>query len=247
MAVRVIAHRGARTEAPENTMAAFRLAVDAGADMIEFDVQRSRDGQVVVMHDPSLDRMTDKTGLIAELPWSELSKATVGGRKWPDSKERIPLLHEVLALAAESGIEVNIELKPAGDNYRDLADTAIDTVRRSGFPPEAVLISCFNWDALRYIQQAYPEYKLAALYKTRPEDPLNLPGTVIHPEFATVDAAFMAAAHAAGKQVNVWTLNRPEEWERALELGADGITTDEPRLLRQFLRERQAVGGTRSC
>ncbi|NLN28940.1 MAG: glycerophosphodiester phosphodiesterase [Firmicutes bacterium] len=242
MAVLVIAHRGARTEAPENTMAAFELAVDAGADMIEFDVQLTKDKVAVVMHDPTLDRTTDMRGRIAELTWSELALATVGGVQWPDSKERIPRLEDVLALCRHSGIAVNVELKPASDDFRSLADAVVELVRKTRFPAERVLISCFNHDALRYIEKSYPEYALAALYKTRPENPQNLPGSVIHPEFGSVDEHFMQAAKAAGKRVNVWTLNREEEWRRALELGADGITTDEPRLLRSLLREGKLAG-----
>lgn len=241
MAVLVIAHRGARSEAPENTLAAFQLAVEAGADMIEFDVQLTQDGQAVIMHDPTVDRMTDMRGRIADLTWDELSKARVGGAQWPEFAERIPLLHEVLALSQQGGIAVNIELKPSGDDYRPLADTVIDVVRRTHFPVEAVLISCFNVNVLEYIERTYPQYPLATVYKVRPENPLSLPGRVIHPEFSTVDPSFIQAAQAAGKRVNVWTLNRPEQWEKAIGMNVDGITTDEPRLLRLMLRDREAM------
>lgn len=244
MSVQVIAHRGARNEAPENTLKAFQLAIDAGSDMIEFDVQLTKDEQVVVMHDPAIDRMTNRTGPIAQLTWDELREAIVGGPKWPNSTERIPLLHEVLHLSDAGKIAVNIELKPTADNYVPLTDRVIDIVRSTGFPTGSVLISCFNWDALRYVQQTYPEFQIASLYKVRPENPLTLPGTVIHPEFRTVEPAFVQAAHAAGKRVNVWTLNQPEEWERAISMGVDGITTDEPRRLREMLAESPGVART---
>ena len=238
MAVLVIAHRGARTEAPDNTMAAFELAVDAGADMIEFDVQLTRtSGRRHARCDPRPDHRH-----AAGSPSSPGRTCAGHGRRRPGLIPRTSQAGRLLALCRHSGIAVNVELKPASDDFRSLADAVVELVRKTRFPAERVLISCFNHDALRYIEKSYPEYALAALYKTRPENPLNLPGSVIHPEFGSVDEHFMQAAKAAGKRVNVWTLNREEEWRRALELGADGITTDEPRLLRSLLRKGKLAG-----
>lgn len=235
MALTVIGHRGARVEAPENTLLAFRKAIDAGADMIECDVQRTADNRLVIMHDPYIDRMTNMTGTVTELTWNQLAQAIVGGEKWPESAEKIPELADVLAVCAQGGIAINIEIKASEEEARALVDMVIDVVRQQRFPQNDVLLSCFDKRATEYMADQYSEFTVASLFKFDPGDLDQLPGTVIHPPMKIVDEQFMQRAKDAHKKVNVWTVNDPAQWQRAIELGVDGITTDDPRGLRTLL------------
>ncbi len=232
------AHRGGASEAPENTLPAFEHAVRLGYRYIETDVHATSDGVLVAFHDDRLDRVTDRTGVIAELPWSEVSKARV------DGSEPIPLLEDILGTWPD--LRVNID--PKADNS---VDPLIDTLRRTG-AVDRVCIGAFSdqriervraalgprlctgmgpdamVDLIRAFQGEQVTFRSAAA-QIPPVDPRGRP-------LATTE--LVDTAHAHGIAVHVWTIDDPDEMRALLDVGVDGIMTDRPAVLRAVLEER---------
>lgn len=238
----VIAHRGARDVAPENTLAAFRAALEAGADGIELDVTRCATGEIVVIHDDTVDRTTDGHGRVAEMPFGALRELDAG--RWFNEAfrgERIPLLEEVLDLVGGK-LRINIEIK--GKDWRDTGIEAeiAETIRRRGLT-SSIIISSFNPWALRRMRRAAADVRLGFLYAA-PKTGLDLApffaprflgAEALHPHLALVDDTYVARAQRLGLRINVWTVNALEDIMRMVALGVDGIITDHPALVRDML------------
>jgi glycerophosphoryl diester phosphodiesterase len=228
------AHRGARAYAPENTLLAFALAYDLGADGIECDVQRSRDGRLVVIHDDLVDRTTDGTGPVAGMSFRELRTLDAG--MFPRIPQRIPLLEETLDLARERGGLINVEIK--GASVEESLETARavepvllalgDDFRRK------VLVSSFDHPALVALKERLPWLRVGALFDKdwRHRDVVTaarkLQAEAIHPAAALVDPTLIRRAHDASLLVNVWTVNAPHDLRQFIAWGVDGIFTDYP-------------------
>ena len=225
--VNVIAHRGANRHAPENTLEAFRIAVALGADGIELDVRATADGALVIHHDAHLpDGRAIADTARAELP------ATV------------PELGE--ALDACSPILVNIEIKnsegePGFDESRQIADHVIEELRDRAEPPDRWLISSFDRATVDRVR-ALDGPRTALLTEAPAVDALEHlladgppAHPVWHPWFGDLDDETLARAHAAGVEVNVWTVDGPEPIGAMIDLGVDGICTDEPDLALSLL------------
>ena len=238
----IIAHRGASASAPENTLAAFRLALEQGADGIELDVTRCASGEVVVMHDATVDRTTDGTGAVLALPLDALRALDAGswfGAAW--SGERVPLLEEVLEEVG-GRLRVNIEIKREGSGG-GLEERVAELVRCHGLQ-DSVIISSFSPRALRRMRRAAPELPRALLtaWPAPPElilawaGPLLAP-QALHPPHRLVHAASVATAHRLGLRVNAWTVNERADMARMIALGVDGIITDRPAELAHLLAE----------
>lgn len=236
------AHRGGALEAEENTLEAFEHAAGLGYSHIETDVQATRDGVAVIFHDAELARMTGRVGAIADLDWSTVSRLrTLGGA-------RLPRLEE--ALAAFPTLYFNIEAKsdaavgPMADAIRRCGARSricIGSMRvRRTHRLRALLGDDICWSpAHRDVAQLW----LAGwgLPIPRPQYPC----VQVPPHFhgvPVVTPRFVAAAHARGLQVHVWTVNSETEMERLLELGVDGLMTDRPALLRTVLQRRGKFG-----
>jgi glycerophosphoryl diester phosphodiesterase len=237
----VIAHRGASADAPENTMAAFELAVRQRADMIELDVLRSADGVLVVFHDDTTERWDGQPRLAAACTLAELQGLDIGG-------ERVPTLAEVCAFAREQNMRLNVELKGAGfgaDVARMLHAERIE---------ELVLISSFVEPALHEVAVANPRLPRAYLMgndtwrpnvrlrEAWPFGALQRTGSAAwHPAavLPLIDRLF-PRVRQAGYQVNVWTVDDPAVMRRLIALGVDGIITNVPNMLRETL-ERSNV------
>ena len=236
----VFGHRGFSAAAPMNTLAAFERAAEAGADGVELDVQLSRDGHAVVIHDFTVDASTDGSGSVSDFTLAQLQSLDAGswfGADWNGC--RIPTLAEVFEAVGER-LLVNVEIKtlPEQDDgieqvvAREIADARME--RR-------VLVSSFNPLALRRFRAIMPQVPIACLsFVDMPpewlEQSLALGCEAHHPQDEEVDAAFMTTARAAGRLVNVWTVN---DAARALELqalGVDGIISDKPDLMLATLR-----------
>lgn len=234
---RVIAHRGFSGAAPENTMAAFARAIEIGADMIELDVMLSKDGEVVVIHDETLDRTTDGKGPVAALALEKLRRLDAGSwfaREF--AGERIPALDEVLALV-HGKILLNIEIKSEAVTETiagGVVEKSIALVRERGMLPE-VILSSFNPLALRQAKEIEPGLKLAALYNAELQGGME-PGHIIRDlgvdGFNVSDSEIapevVREAHALGASVAVYTVNEPDEMRRVLALGADALFTNHP-------------------
>ncbi len=240
----VTGHRGFSGAAPENTLAAFRAAIDAGCDMIELDIHLSHDREVVVIHDDTLERTTTGKGNVADQTFTELKRWDAGAWFSPRfAGERIPSLAEVLKLA-RNRILVNIELKK-GKNFpytmEELADLALREVEKAGMENQ-VLFSSFDPVAIDRIREKNPALPVALIQDkpwTSPEAAgrgkvypiLNCRATVLNENN-------IRRAHETGIHIHVWTLNTPEEMARFIALGVDGIITNHPdRLIRLLLAQ----------
>jgi glycerophosphoryl diester phosphodiesterase len=234
-----LGHRGALSLAPENTLAAFRQACDAGADGVELDVQLSADAHLVIIHDDTLERTTDGQGEVAMRTLAELKQLDAG--RWFDpgcAGERIPTLQEVIDLLGNQML-LNIEIKSKSGDSGDLPNRVVECIRRNHLE-RTVLLSSFNLETLRHVRYTAPELSIGVLY-SHPlgEDELaGLRVEALHPRWTLADERLLQRAHAAGQQVNVWTVDEETDMRRMIALGVDAIITNFPQRLASILRER---------
>lgn len=239
----IFAHRGASAHAPENTLAAFELALQQGAPAIELDVKLSADGHVVVIHDPTVDRTTNGKGKVARFSLAELRALDAGSffsEKYRG--EKIPTLEEVFDLVGKRAL-INIELT----NYTTPRDSLVEEVCRlvrKHHMEENVLFSSF---LPRNLHQA------AILLPEVPRGLLALEGwkglwmrsfqfffgnyQALHPYVSDVTPQQIASVHRIGRRVHVWTVNDADRIRRLLKWGADGIFTDDPPLALRIAAE----------
>jgi glycerophosphoryl diester phosphodiesterase len=232
-----IAHRGGAGDWPENTMPAFESAVEIGFGYVETDVHATLDGVLVAFHDESLDRVTDRTGLIREMTWDEVSEARVDGR------EPIPLLEDILG----TWPRLNVNIDPKHDSA---VDPLVEVIARTG-SVDRVCVGSFSDKRLRRIRRAVgPRLctslgpvgiaRLKAASFGVPFE-FKVPCAQVprrQKSFTIVDDRFVRGAHRLGLQVHVWTIDDPDEMRRLLDLGVDGIMTDHPSVLRDVLVDR---------
>jgi glycerophosphoryl diester phosphodiesterase len=235
--VKVIAHRGYSKVAPENTLAAFKAAIDAGADVLELDVQRTKDGQLVVMHDHDIERTTDGKGAVEDFTLEQLKQLDAGGWFGPSFVgERVPTLDEVLALA-KGRANVMIELK--GRKAPLIPPLVSQAIGRFGMGKD-VIVSSFYYGPLETMRTLTPMLSIGALVL-----PTHGPAKRARAlQASTAQAYFKAVApndvrdaHDAGLQVHVWTVNAPEDMARMAKAGVDGIITDDVATCQQVLTE----------
>jgi glycerophosphoryl diester phosphodiesterase len=226
-----IAHRGASGTFPENTLSAFRAAIDAGADMCELDVQLTRDGAVVVVHDETVDRTTDGKGEVVALTLEEIQRLDAGAKfKGGTVKgERISTLDEVFA-ATSGKCGLNIELKGGGVE----AQVAAIMQARNAFADS--IVSSFNWDYLKKIQTLHFNIRIALLAEEKPVDlmmnAVAMRAHAINPRWDMVTADLCKAAHDRGLKVYTWTVDADARMRALAECGVDGIMTNYPERLR---------------
>ena len=239
--VMVIAHRGFSGKAPENTMAAFRRAIEIGSDAIELDVRFSGDGRLVVFHDDTLERTTNGRGKVADLTVKELKQLDAGRWFGPAfTGERIPALREVLELA-RGRILLNIELKK-GDQGRygmlDLANQTLREVVEAGMEGR-ILFSSFDLNAIQRIREKDPRIPVAFITGDFWKSPLDATGgkffPVLNPGKSVLNERNLSAARQQGVRVNVWTPNTDEEMGKFISMGVDGIITNYPDRLIELL------------
>jgi glycerophosphoryl diester phosphodiesterase len=251
-----LAHRGSSLAAPENTMEAFRLAVEDGAGGLELDVHMTRDGEIVVLHDDTVDRTTDGTGAVRDMSLRELRGLDAGYRFTPDGGRtypfrgrgvRVPTLGEIYEAFPET--PVNVEIKEAQDGVER---EVLRIVQEAGAEKRTIMASG-RYPVIRRFRGLTDEVPTAASYREVVTlftlSRLGLEG-LIDPQYEAVQVPpshrgipvvtprFLDAAHSLGLRVDVWTLNDPEDMHRMLDLGADGIITKRPQVLREVLRER---------
>jgi glycerophosphoryl diester phosphodiesterase len=242
--VRILGHRGASADAPENTLAAFRLALEQGADGVELDVWRCASGEVVVAHDEDLRRVAGSPLRIPDAPLGALRALDVGawkGERWRG--ERVPLLSEVLDALPRAF--VNVELKSRGRDLA-LAGAAAGALRRAG-AAERVVVSSFDWRLLAAFRLAAPEVPVGLLFERRPAWRLRtalatraLRPAAVHPDRTLATAARVEAWRARGLGVNVWTVDDPAEATRLARAGATALITNVPGKIRAALAGRGA-------
>jgi glycerophosphoryl diester phosphodiesterase len=237
--VAVTAHRGAALEAPENSLAAFRAAIEAGADYIELDVQRLGDGTLAVLHDGDLLRMAGDPRKVRALVAADLAGIDIGHKRDPRfAGERVPRLEEVIELA-RGRIRLNVELKYNVPDP-DLAPAVVALLRREDFLDQAVITS-LDYAALKQVEVIEPGLPTGHIVTASLGDVARTEADFVSLNSAKATPALLRRAHAAGKQVHVWTVNDPEVMVRMLERGVDNVITDDPALLRRVMRERSAL------
>jgi glycerophosphoryl diester phosphodiesterase len=230
MTIKVIAHRGASAHAPENTLAAFQLALDQGADGIELDVMLSKDGQLIVIHDDRVDRTTNGTGKVAEMYLPELKVLDAG------NGETLPTLPEVFDRFGGKFL-INIELKNYSSLFDRLPVVVAEQVKAFRLT-DSVIVSSFNPFNLPRFHRRAPEVKRGLLTQSgKARSGLNnlFRFDALHPYYEDVDAALVQAEHARGRQVNVWTVDDPDEIRRLAGLGVDMLITNDPQRTREVL------------
>ncbi len=229
-----IAHRGASGSFPENTIAAFLAAAEAGAVMCELDVQLSRDGAVVVMHDDTVDRTTDGKGAVADLTVAELKRLDAGARfKGGTGRgEHIPTLDEVFAATAGK-CALNIELKTAGFEGEVL------TLMRKWNALGSSMVSSFDWSALEAMRKLDAAVRIGVLAEKDAPKMLDearaLGAYAVNPRYDLVTEELCGLAHAANLKVLVWTVDVPDLMRMLIRNGVDGIMTNYPARLREVL------------
>jgi glycerophosphoryl diester phosphodiesterase len=238
--VAVTAHRGASTAAPENTMAAFRAAMAAGADYAELDVQLTRDRRVVVLHDADLMRMGGEPRRVASSTLAELQAVDVGRRTGPAfAGERVPTLEDVIDEVG-GRMKLNVELKY---NVRDpeLAPAVVELLRRKDFLDQAVITS-LDYAALREVRTLEPRLRTGHIVTAGAGDLTRSQADFLSLNAARATPLLIRRARAAGKQVHVWTVNEPDVMLRMIERGVDNVITDDPAAFARVVAERRELG-----
>jgi glycerophosphoryl diester phosphodiesterase len=238
--VEVIAHRGAAAARPENTMAAIERGIEDGADWIEIDVQETADGEVVVFHDSDFMRLAHVDRKIWEVTAAELRGIDLGS--WFDpayAGERAPTLRDVLA-AARGRAKVVIELKYYGHD-QDLEARVAAQVDEFGMAEQVALMS-LSYPAIQKARAMRPDLRNGVLAATAVGDLAGLDTDFLAVNVGLASPKLIRAAHAAGKDVYVWTVNDPLTMSRLISQGVDGLITDEPAAAREVLADRAKLG-----
>jgi len=235
--VAVTAHRGAKVAAPENTLAAFRAAMDAGATYAELDVQHTRDRVIVVVHDGDLMRMGDDPRRVSELTAAEIASVDIGRKH--DAKfagEIPPTLAEVIELV-RGRMRINIELKY---NVPDpgLAPAVVELLRRKDFLDQVVITS-LDYAALKQVESLEPGLRTGHIVTAAVGNVVRTEADFLSLNAAQATPSLIRRAHAAGKEVHVWTVNEPELMLRMIERGVDNVITDDPALLVRVMQGRR--------
>ncbi|MBX5495811.1 MAG: glycerophosphodiester phosphodiesterase [Bryobacteraceae bacterium] len=251
-------HRGARAVLPENTLPAFEYAIEIGADVLELDLAVTKDNVLVVSHDPTLNpkfcQGPGGSNVIRELTLEELRRWDCGARANPDFPKQkavpgtpVPTLDEVFALARRGTFQFNVETKIFKDKPwytpppEEFAKLLVDAIRRHKLESRTIVQS-FDYRTLHAVKKLAPEIRRSALYavgfKSFPAIAQESEATIVSPHHRLVTKKRVEAAHSAGLQVVPWTANDPSDWERLIAAGVDGIITDDPAALIQYLKSR---------
>ncbi len=242
-----LAHRGASAYAPANTLAAFRLAEELGADGVELDVRLSADGVLVVIHDDTVDATTDGHGRVRDMTLPELKRLDAGS--WFDPRfagERIPTLEEVVE-ALGPHMVLNIELKGSSWRSEGLEQAVVNLVEEQHLDKRVILSSFNPWTVWR-LHRLAPHLSIGLLYAPNRSLPLRrawlrplVHPTTLHPHHSLVTPRYVTWAHAKGYRVYTWTEDDPTEMRRLMDMGVDGIITNRPDVLRREMQKEQTA------
>ncbi|WP_072449777.1 glycerophosphodiester phosphodiesterase [Blautia sp. Marseille-P3201T] len=230
----IFAHRGASGYAPENTLEAFRLAMEQGADGMELDVHLTKDGEVVVIHDETLDRTSNGHGNVRDYTLEELKKFSFHNHMEKYQGVQIPTLKEALNLVKNSRIKVNIELKTGIYWYEGIEEKTMDIVKTMGME-DRVIYSSFNHYSIQKVLEQNSDAETAYLFS---DVPLNMEKYAkdtgvkgLHPAVYHLKMAdFLETYMKSGLKVRVWTVNNKEDMKMFIDAGVDAIITNYPKV-----------------
>jgi glycerophosphoryl diester phosphodiesterase len=239
--VQILAHRGASAYAPENTMASFKLAVEQHADWLEMDVQQTSDGKLVVFHDLRVERTTNGRGNVRDLTLDQVRALDAGA--WFDARfagEQVPTFEEVVAFARDNGIRIFPEVKDPR-LYPGIEDRMAATISAYGYE-DRTIVQSYDASSLERLRKTNPKLRLAALYTAgmplKGDPPAS--AEIVGPpwEMVAADQSLVRDAHAAGRQIIVWTVDTPSSINQMLDDRVDGIITGRPDVARAILEGR---------
>ncbi len=231
----VWAHRGASAYAPENTLEAFKMAVDMGADGIELDVHICKSGEVVVCHDEKIDRTSSGAGWIKDLTLDELKSYSFHNDMDQYLGTKMPTLKEVYELIAPTGLTVNVELKTDNIWYEGIEEKCVEIARECGMT-DRVIYSSFNHKSLKRLLSFAPDAYTGILYGQLIPDvdddaayAIAQGAKAVHPgRKHCYRDNYMESMAAKGVLVNPWTVNDEEEMEELMEMGVNALITNFP-------------------
>lgn len=233
--VKITAHRGSSKEAPGNTLVAIDAAIKNEADYAEIDVQETKDGKIILLHDKSLNRTTGIDKNIWEVTLDEVKKLDAGS--WFDEKfegVKIPTLEEVIDYS-NGKIKLNIEIKTNG-HEKNLIPQVVELVRKKEIIDTCVVTS-LDYDALQEVEAIEPKIKTGYIMFVAIGNVADLKVDFYSVEKTNVTDDFVTSAHKIGREVHVWTINEEEDMDEVIELGVDNIITDNDKILRQKLNK----------
>ena len=212
-------------------MAAFHRAVEIGVDGIEFDVHRTMDGHLVVIHDASVERTTNGSGLVMAMTLAEVQALDAGAKKGPQfAGERVPTLRELIRSTSPE-VFLFLELKAGSIHYPGIEEELVALLKEEG-AMHRTQVSSFDHHALKRLHEIEPNLPLGMLFTANLLDPVALAREIgceaLHPAWEWVTEEMVAQAHAAGLKVNTWTVNHPFAIARVQVFGVDGIMSDYP-------------------
>ncbi|MGE3907983.1 MAG: glycerophosphodiester phosphodiesterase [Chloroflexota bacterium] len=237
---RIFGHRGAMGYAPENTFASFELALQQGVQAIELDVHLTADGEVVVIHDPLLDRTTDGQGMVGEKTLAELKALDVGSHFGAQfAGQRIPTLGETLGWARGKCV-LDIEIKGGPWPYPGLEEKVVQLVREHEMTDQVIVIS-FHHPTVARVKALAPEIATGTLWSCRPIDPVAVAqaanANAMLPFWAYCDQETVDRAHEAGLSVHPWATSEPRVINRLIAMGVDSICSNHPDVVGEALQK----------
>lgn len=231
----LVAHRGIATYFPENTMIAFKAALVSDIDILEIDIHRTLDNQLVVIHDDSIDRTSNGSGKIKDMTLAELQQFDYGITKDKQFEgETLPTLDEVIKLIKDCPQKLLIELKQP-QNYPEIENELIDALNAWNLPKNKVIIQSFNQKSMKTIFDMNEGYELGVLiskkkywYKLPPFKSIASYANYVNPNYALVTEKFLKSAHQYRLSVMPYTVNEHEQAKSLQKLGVDGLISDNP-------------------
>lgn len=248
----IIGHRGARAVSPQNTLPSFKVALNARVPMIEFDTELTKDNQVIIFHDDKVDQITrgQAHGSINQLTFAEIQKLNVHDGFEDGNFYQVPALREIFDLVQQEWVNryrprLNIELK--GANTAGPVAEIVKEYLAKGWRPADFIVSSFRHRELQKFKKLLPEIEIAVLLNERQwlmllRRPLaavklakRLNAGAINPSLSFINERLVKAAHDNNLEINVWTVNEPQDIWRMRDMGVDGICTDNPALAQTVL------------
>ena len=238
--MKVFAHRGFSGAYPENTMLAFRKAIEAGADGIELDIHESSDGQLVIVHDESLKRTTGVDALVSDLPLKDLVRIKASKTKDDAFEATLPSFEEFCDFMKNNGSFVtNVEIKTNNTWYQDIERKAVDMVRAFGLE-KRIIFSSFNWISVMRAKQLAPEIECGFLYEDQKHNHLAAQALdagiqYLHPDFRLLDDETVEECRQSGIGLNVWTVNTEERMRQLMVWDVNCVISNYPDMCLKLL------------